>query len=368
MAVIGLLGNSTSLGRQQIRQTKVVARWASRFLLVAIHSDLIYAAALLGKGVCSVCVFQGFRRGAVYTLGALLAASALPAQNSPELAAAKALDRRIEKVNDLPEAQRSEAIRELVRQVRAQPEQFRLALADNLAISAAEALGPEVLQEVADTLADALRESPKSGASFEFDHLAEFARYDRVRVSLEDPRYAAALAKLEDKDKRRGQAGFSLTDLAGKRWSLKDLTGKVVLVNFWATWCPPCVRELPDLDAVYRRFESRGFVILAITSEDTAPVKAFLATNNVTYPALLDPGDKAKKEFLVDGIPKSFLFRPRWTACYRDHRPPHCTATAGYAVAGRSAVTAAAYTRSIATASLSSIGGTSTSSKPSAVL
>ena len=250
---------------------------------------------------------QGVRRILV-VLATLLASGALPAQNSPELAAAKALDRRIEKVNDLPEAQRSAAIRELVRQVRAQPKQFRLALADNLAISAAEALGPEVLQEVADTLADALRESPKGAESFEFDHLAEFARYDRVRVSLEDPRYAAALAKLEDKDKRRGQAGFSLTDLAGKRWSLKDLTGKVVLVNFWATWCPPCVRELPDLDAVYRRFESRGFVILAITSEDTAPVKAFLATNNVTYPALLDPGDKAKKEFLVDGIPKSFLF------------------------------------------------------------
>jgi len=82
----------------------------------------------------------------------------------------------------------------------------------------------------------------------------------------------------------------------------------VVLVNFWATWCPPCVRELPDLDAVYRRFESRGFVILAITSEDTANVKAFLASHRVTYPVLLDPGDAAKKEFLVGGIPKSFLF------------------------------------------------------------
>ena len=54
---------------------------------------------------------------------------------------------------------------------------------------------------------------------------------------------------------------------------LKSLPGKVVLVNFWATWCPPCRKEMPDLDALYRRFKDQGFVILAISDEEADKVK-----------------------------------------------------------------------------------------------
>ena len=55
------------------------------------------------------------------------------------------------------------------------------------------------------------------------------------------------------------------------------MQGRVVLLNFWATWCPPFARELPDLDSVYRRFESNDFVLIAITDEDAATVNKFLA-------------------------------------------------------------------------------------------
>ena len=78
----------------------------------------------------------------------LILAAALPAQDSPQLAAAKALDKEIEKVNDLPEAQRVDVIRALVRQIREQPKQYRRTLADNLAISTSEATPPDIQQEV----------------------------------------------------------------------------------------------------------------------------------------------------------------------------------------------------------------------------
>jgi peroxiredoxin len=79
-------------------------------------------------------------------------------------------------------------------------------------------------------------------------------------------------------------------------------------VNFWATWCPPCRKEMPDLDALYKRFKGQGFVVLAISDEKAGTVRSFLADHKVTYPVLLDPGDKVHKLFDVDGIPKSYVY------------------------------------------------------------
>ena len=116
------------------------------------------------------------------------------------------------------------------------------------------------------------------------------------------------MAKLESDDKARQSADFVLTDLNGKNWRLKSLSGKIVLVNFWATWCPPCRKEMPDLDKLYQRFEESGLVVLAISDEDVATVKAFIADHKVSYPVLLDPGRKVNDLLRVQGIPKSFLY------------------------------------------------------------
>jgi peroxiredoxin len=138
--------------------------------------------------------------------------------------------------------------------------------------------------------------------------LASLVRYEHVQTTLDAPQFAAAMAKLEADDSKRRQANFTLTDLHGKAWNLKDLRGKVVLVNFWATWCPPCRKEMPDLEALYLQFQDQGFVVLAISDEDASTVNPFLAERTITYPVLLDPGRKVNEQFQIEGIPKSFVY------------------------------------------------------------
>jgi peroxiredoxin len=129
-----------------------------------------------------------------------------------------------------------------------------------------------------------------------------------VQASLDDPQFAAAMSKMEADDERRQQADFTLTDLHGTKWTLKELAGKVVLVNFRATWCPPCRKEMPDLEMLYKRFKDQGLMVLAISDEDAEKVKPFVAERKVTYPILLDPGRQVNQLFQIEGIPKSFVY------------------------------------------------------------
>jgi peroxiredoxin len=120
--------------------------------------------------------------------------------------------------------------------------------------------------------------------------------------------FAADAFKLEVENERRQQADFTLTELSGKTWTLKQLRGKVVLVNFWATWCPPCRKEMPDLETLYKQFKDQGLVILAISEEDTEQVKPFVAEQKVTDPILPDPGRGVNELFQIEGIPTTFVY------------------------------------------------------------
>jgi peroxiredoxin len=116
------------------------------------------------------------------------------------------------------------------------------------------------------------------------------------------------LAKLGNEASIRANADFTLTDTTGKAWHLKGLNGRVVLVNFWATWCPPCQREMAEFQQMHNRFSDKGLLILAVTGEDVATVRHYAADKPVTFPLLLDPGDVTQKQFLVDGFPHSVLY------------------------------------------------------------
>jgi peroxiredoxin len=232
--------------------------------------------------------------------------------------AEKPVFEQLRAMRSLPDDVRATATRQLALQIRTLPAgPNKLSLALGLAgLSTEGDFGHNNLQEVATTLAGAVREqlSPQSdparaeavrNAIFE---LASLVSYEHVDASLDNPRFAAAMSKLEADDERRQHADFTLADIEGKPWTLSALRGKVVLVNFWATWCPPCRKEMPDLEALYGRFQGQGFVILAISDEDASKVKPFIAERNISYPILLDPGRKINELFEVGGIPKSFVY------------------------------------------------------------
>jgi peroxiredoxin len=159
---------------------------------------------------------------------------------------------------------------------------------------------------VASTFALALKEAPATAG--DYLALARLVRYEHLAMPLADPSLDAADAMLALHDQLLRETGFTLTGLDGKTYSLDALRGKVVLLNFWATWCPPCRREMPGMEKLYRRFARKGLVVLAVSDEKRETVEAFLKDNKCTFPVALDPGRKVNTDFGVEGIPQSFLF------------------------------------------------------------
>lgn len=101
-------------------------------------------------------------------------------------------------------------------------------------------------------------------------------------------------------------AGFSLTDLQGKAHSLEQYRGKVVLVNFWATWCKPCTSEMPAMQTVYDQLRDKDFVVLAVNElEDEAKVREHIQQYKHTFPVLLDRENRVANQYGVFGLPVS---------------------------------------------------------------
>jgi len=102
---------------------------------------------------------------------------------------------------------------------------------------------------------------------------------------------------------------FRLSSLDGKEVSLSDLRGKVVLVHFWATWCPPCVEEMPMLDKLNREFAGKDFEILAVSVDQNgaAAVQRFMEKNKLNLPVLLDPKSSIAGRYGTFKFPETYV-------------------------------------------------------------
>jgi len=113
---------------------------------------------------------------------------------------------------------------------------------------------------------------------------------------------------------------FVLPDMDGEQHALQDYRGKVVLLNFWATWCPPCRREMPALERLYQQLGAHGFVVLAVNQwEDPDHVFAYTGELNVfpSFPILFDPDSSVSERFGVKGLPTSLLLDQDGRVRYR---------------------------------------------------
>lgn len=101
---------------------------------------------------------------------------------------------------------------------------------------------------------------------------------------------------------------FALSDLDGATVQLSALRGQVVLVNVWATWCPPCRAEMPMIQAAYDEYRERGFTVLAVNArEEPAVVAAYLQQSGLTFPALLDADGAVGALYQATLMPSSFF-------------------------------------------------------------
>lgn len=103
---------------------------------------------------------------------------------------------------------------------------------------------------------------------------------------------------------------FELKTDQGETIRLSDLSGRVVIVNVWASWCPPCRAEMPDLERVQRQYRPQGLVILGVNAanQDSVPaMQSFLAQSEVTFPILLDSDGSVSRKYEVQALPSSYF-------------------------------------------------------------
>jgi peroxiredoxin len=120
------------------------------------------------------------------------------------------------------------------------------------------------------------------------------------------PQLGAALGIGSGTERVRGNA---ITTLDGSSYTMEDLKGRVVLVNVWATWCPPCVIEMPGFQRVYDDYRDRGFLVLGVSRDqgDPARVRAFLEEKKITYPVAMAADADLGGLTDVTTLPTSFL-------------------------------------------------------------
>ena len=106
---------------------------------------------------------------------------------------------------------------------------------------------------------------------------------------------------------------LALATLVGGRTTLADHRGKLVVLNFWATWCQPCALEMPSLESLWRRYRDRGLVVVAVSVDRGSPrnlLEPYVRSLKLTFPILLDPDAKTSDGWRVTALPATFLISP----------------------------------------------------------
>jgi thiol-disulfide isomerase/thioredoxin len=113
---------------------------------------------------------------------------------------------------------------------------------------------------------------------------------------------------------------FTLKDSHGKSYSLKDYRGKVIMLNFWATWCPPCRKEMPSMERLHQKLKGKDFVVLALDQkEDEDQIFAFTAEigMDLTIPILFDTDSSVSSDYGVFGLPTTYLIDKKGNMRFR---------------------------------------------------
>ncbi len=102
---------------------------------------------------------------------------------------------------------------------------------------------------------------------------------------------------------------FNLKDQYRVVHSLENYKGKVIFLNFWATWCPPCKKEMPDVESIYKEYgeNKKDVIILGINSEKENEVKKFLKDKGYTFPTLIDENSEVMRKYFIQAFPTSFV-------------------------------------------------------------
>lgn len=132
-------------------------------------------------------------------------------------------------------------------------------------------------------------------------------QYVNAQVSRETAQLLRS-AKIQVLNKPADPHDFTLPFLDGGSAALSSYKGKIVLLNFWATWCPPCRAEMPSMETLYQRYHKQGLEILAVDlREDASTVQKYIQDNRYTFPVMLDRDGKIGTVFGVEAIPTSYI-------------------------------------------------------------